>query len=124
MRLPGYRQWRDVPVSLSVNVHWDFAIGTLWDDDSDRPVSHVLPVEGAMADEMVIDFRSSGYYDPGQMYGPPENCYPPEEDDERIVEAVTMHWENGAMIQLSREAVDNIGELFEDQIRDVELDEE
>ena len=28
--------------------------------------------------EFVISFVSAGYYDPGRMSGPPEDCYPPE----------------------------------------------
>lgn len=35
--------------------------------------------------ELVIEFRSRGYSDPGKLYGPPERCYPPESDDERTL---------------------------------------
>ena len=28
--------------------------------------------------EVDVAVTFSGYYDPGQTYGPPENCYPPE----------------------------------------------
>lgn len=26
--------------------------------------------------DVVVEYK--GYYDPGKLYGPPENCYPPE----------------------------------------------
>jgi len=32
-----------------------------------------------------VDFTSSGYEDPGRVYGPPEDCYPPEGEEEREV---------------------------------------
>ena len=25
-----------------------------------------------------VTIKFAGYYDPGKLYGPPENCYPPE----------------------------------------------
>jgi len=34
---------------------------------------------------LVIHFRVAGWSDPGQTYGPPERCYPPEGDEEREV---------------------------------------
>lgn len=43
------------------------------------------PVESG---EILIHFRSSGYYDPGRTYGPPEDCYPPEGDEERTLDRV------------------------------------
>lgn len=36
--------------------------------------------------EAVVRFE--GYYDPGKISGPPENCYPPEGEDYRTVESI------------------------------------
>jgi len=41
-----------------------------------------LPPDAASS-EVEIHFTCSGYNDPGRSYGPPENCYPPEGDEER-----------------------------------------
>ena len=35
-------------------------------------------------EELELDISASGYYDPGRLSGPPENCYPPEGDLEII----------------------------------------
>jgi hypothetical protein len=51
-----------------------------------RHLHAVIPVDTAgdvHGWELIINFHSAGYYDPGRTYGPPENCYPPEGDDER-----------------------------------------
>lgn len=39
---------------------------------------------------VMVDFTSSGYYDPGQKFGPPERCYSPEGDEEREIQEVTV----------------------------------
>jgi len=52
--------------------------------------------------EVIIHFRSKGYYDPGKTSGPPERCYPPEGDDERTLDHVeiTLMLPNGKEIKL------------------------
>ena len=35
--------------------------------------------------EITILFHLSGYHDPGCTYGPPENCYPSEGEDEQEI---------------------------------------
>ena len=48
-----------------------------------RSVDH----DGQRFDEVQIHFTSSGYYDPGKYSGWPENCYPEEQSDERLLES-------------------------------------
>jgi hypothetical protein len=72
-------------------------------------------------DELVIDFTSTGYYDPGVRSGPVESCYPPEGDDERKVEAVYIQKANGERIPLDN-VVEEIESLFQDDIQDAEID--
>jgi hypothetical protein len=51
--------------------------------------------------ELVIRFTSNGYDDPGQLTGPPEDCYPPEGDDEREISTVHMgHYRDGSLLQV------------------------
>ena len=38
--------------------------------------------------EYTVEYRYSGYYDPGRTYGPPENCYPPEGDHEVEIDKI------------------------------------
>jgi len=38
--------------------------------------------------EVIVTFRCSGSSLPGNYYGPPEECYPDEFDEERIIECV------------------------------------
>jgi hypothetical protein len=45
---------------------------------------------GVVCGEFSIEFTSTGYYDPGKTSGLPENCYPPEGEDERTVTAITL----------------------------------
>ncbi len=49
--------------------------------------AELLPKDDEYYD-LVIEFRSSGYYDSGCISGPPDNWYPPEDDDERVPERV------------------------------------
>jgi hypothetical protein len=72
-------------------------------------------------DELVIEFESSGYYDPGKTYGPPENCYPPEGDDEREVTDVYI-FSDGHRYAIDQSLWEDIEELFRDQIEEAEID--
>ena len=80
--------------------------------------------------QLEIIFSSSGYNDPGQMSGSIENAYPPEGDEERIVQEViltAMNFNNpnidGREIELPQPLATNVGEYFRDSIDTVELDE-
>lgn len=35
--------------------------------------------------EVVLSVDVTGYSDPGKTYGPPEDCYPPEDEEERVI---------------------------------------
>ena len=61
--------------------------------------------------ELVIEFNSIGYYDPGQFYGPPENCYPPEHDDERIPLYGCLENNGKKFYELSQNELDNLFQL-------------
>ena len=75
--------------------------GGPWTDGGCKPLPSELAAElnrlapdadanGSHSYELEIGFRSVGYDDPGSTYGPPEKCYPPEGEDERTVESVTL----------------------------------
>ena len=67
--------------------------------------------------ELVIEFASSGYNDPGCIYGDPGNCYPPEGDDERTVTGMTLGGE-----PVPKELWGELETMYADEIADVEID--
>jgi len=114
-------KWTNEPVSLSINVTIE-ADGTLFDLDNDRAIPIRIAEEhrGEAVEELTIDARSSGYYDPGVLSGPPERCYPPEGDDERIVEGASITC-GDRRIELSKEAAEKLFEMYETEIMECEL---
>lgn len=63
-------------------------------------------------DELEIHIRAKGYYDPGKTYGPPENCYPPEGSEDRVVSRVDLigsrREENRILSEESRAALEDL----------------
>ena len=73
--------------------------------------------ENPLWEEIEIDVKATGegYYDPGQCFGAPENCYPPEGDLE-VVE-----FENDAGLQyeqLTKQERDRLEEALTESIRE------
>lgn len=72
--------------------------------------------------EIRIPFLSSGYYDEGKVWGPPENCYPPEGDDERIPDGNScVKIDNTKRHRLSGEASKALFDMYEEKIMEVEI---
>lgn len=68
--------------------------------------------------ELVINFRSSGYYEPMSMYGGPDNLGWPEEfDDERTPDGASIDG-----VELPAEIISEIFEIYLEEIKEVELD--
>ncbi len=78
--------------------------------------------------ELVIDFLSNGYHDPGRCSGPPEDCYPPEGEDEREIEdAHIRHYRDGQFMQelgLPKSIYGDLGGQFETAINEVEIEKD
>lgn len=128
-------------ISGSIYIECGFVDGKLIDSHTDKELPQLLVVwlktnfnfsEEKDYFEIEIPFLSSGFSDPGKLYGPPENCYPPEGDDERLLDdccIVTLYYilneEDGWQKQsknLSKEISEEIFEFYHDQIYDEELD--
>jgi hypothetical protein len=81
--------------------------------------------------EIIIPFVSSGYSDPGVRFSAPENCYPPEYNDERslsdncIIVLFCKIKDGFVKIPqkvLSTETSKELFEFYREQIEDEELD--
>ena len=58
------------------------------------------------------------------MYGGPDNLgYPPEGDDERLLESAHLKLD-GVELELTKEQQDKLFDRYEDEIHDVELEAE
>lgn len=73
---------------------------------------------------LVLPFLSSGFSDPGQMHGPPEACYPPEGDDERIPDPDGAYLDFGkdGQVALTPEQTDTLAELLREELYDADLE--
>ena len=110
--------------------------------DSNEAIELPIPAELLPKDEeyydLVIEFSSSGYYDSGCVYGPPENCYPPEDMEEREIERVyciqyikigqELSFPNKkfdkVIIELNKEVSDLVFDHFNEEVYEVPLDDE
>jgi hypothetical protein len=118
--------WTNVAGQFSIEIYVDKK--QILDID-DNPIPELMPQRLYFSDEddaaeLIIDFRSSGYDDPGSMYGGPDNLgYPPEGDDERLLESAHLKLD-GVELELTKEQQDKLFDRYEDEIHDVELEAE
>jgi len=77
-------------------------------------------------DELVIEFESTGYYDPGVRSGPVDKCYPPEgEDDREVIDIYILRppfSRERIIYRIPKSLWPTIEELCRDEIEDVEID--
>ena len=136
--------WSNVSGELAIELYANDgeAVDTIFDASDDKEIPEITPdmvldiggtgiASRCYEYELVIDLVSSGYYDSGRTSGPPENCYPPEGDEDREpVRAYLMRYEvigGGARlatkIELGSEKMNALFNHFEDKINEVELEE-
>ena len=133
--------WSNVSGELAIELYGNDgeAVDTIFDAHDDQPVPAITPdmVPKIKEDsyDLVIEFMSSGYYDEGKTYGPPENCYPPEGEDERVPSrAYLIHYVNDypadspakllrREIELSSEKMNELFDHFQTRIEEVELEQ-
>lgn len=133
--------WSNVSGELAIELYGNDgeAVDTIFDAHDDQPVPAITPdmVPKIKEDsyDLVIEFLSSGYYDEGKTYGPPENCYPPEGEDERVPSrAYLIHYVNDypadspakllrREIELSSEKMNELFDHFQTRIEEVELEQ-
>ena len=76
--------------------------------------------ESSDAITLELEFSSSGYYDSGQFHGEPENCYPPESEDDRCLEAARL-CVGDVRVSLPSDYIESLENHFWDLINDAEL---
>lgn len=73
----------------------DFDDGFRLDSRLNARISKLLgevmrPADGRIYLEFVFDFKYEGYYDPGNVFGSNDTCYPPESEDNREITGVAV----------------------------------
>jgi len=72
--------------------------------------------------EMIIDFASSGYNDPGRPGGPVETSYPPESSDERTVKGVTFLSGGQLVGELNPQLFGTVEQEYQKEINEAAMD--
>ena len=101
--------------------------GDLYDAYSDKKMDVLIEdlmgnVKDGDSYELTIDFRSSGYYDPVDLSGPPEKCYPPGGAEDREMEVMTLSTGNNKEVKLRHDEMREMFEIYRDGVEDVELE--
>ena len=74
---------------------------------------------------LVLPFLSSGFYDPGQNYGPPEKCRPPEFGDERLPDGnAYLDFGVDGKLELTAEQTEKLAGLLEAELYEADLEME
>ena len=98
------------------NITDTFSIEELCDDD----LPEVLAGKGIT--ELEITYRSNGYWERASMYGGPDNLgWPEEGEDERTIENVTAHRENGEEFLTTKVEKNLLFDHFQKKVDEQEL---
>lgn len=136
------QEWNNIQGSIIIEC--GFVNGKLIDSQTDKElpqslisnINKLFPYikcynENNYSFEIIIKFLSSGYYDPGRIYGDPYYCYPPEGCDERTLDdratIAMFNWSDAesskSMIEyLDKNVSDELFEIYYEDITEKELD--
>ena len=74
--------------------------------------------------DLIIEFVSTGYYDPGSMYGGPDNLgSPPEGEDERTLTEAYLVTAESDHLKLPQDVQQALFEHYEAKIYEADLDD-
>ena len=126
-------RWRDVPGEIEIELQltntgireWG---GNLLDAQVNIQLLKALQDPTVKFDtsymRLDIEFRSSGYDDPGRTWGCPDDCYPPSQDEERTLEEVTLFVElseNMIPVPLDKKTQAIIFDTFQSLVNDIDI---
>jgi hypothetical protein len=115
------QRWNNRPFTISLDLSAER--GQLIDSDG-KPVDCVAYPAGCEEGECVtltLDCQSTGYYDPGRLTGPYEDCYPPEGEDERDIVSATLTHPAGVVEIRDRSTLDELYSRFQSRIEAEEV---
>jgi hypothetical protein len=131
----GKTKWSRVSGTFSVELFYYDGKEPVWErqtwDNQNKKYTYVdteFPMNlrqfysGDDVIELVIEFESDGYYDPGRVSGAPEDCYPPEGDDERTLSEVYLSISPKERIELPVEVQQELFDYLYEEIEEVEID--
>ena len=115
------QRWKNRSFTITLDLSAER--GQLIDSDG-KPVDCLTYPAGCPEGECVtltLDCQSSGYYDPGCVIGPYDNCYPPEGEDEREVVSATLTHPAGCVEIRDRATLDELYSRFQCRIEAEEV---
>ena len=122
------QRWKNRPFTIRPIV--SILSGLIYDESGEPIPDATIPAgcippdlddSGEVVAELVIDCQSSGYYDGGRTWGLPEDCYPPEGEDDRKVVSVEIVIDGKAYEITGRKSLDSIAEHYRDEIEESEV---
>ena len=114
----GSRKWSNVPGVFSIEVQSIRSVISEYEGEEIPPLYGIV-VPGV--DELVIEFTSSGYYQPMSMYGGWYRLgWPEDGDDERLLSRAYLLAEK-CEVELPPDVQAKLFDLYEDRIYEVEL---
>jgi hypothetical protein len=116
------QRWENIAGETHVEIY--VLGGAPYSTSSDQiiPVEFNVDLVDGEQYELTISFLSSGYYDPGVLHNAPEDCRPPTQDDERLMDKVELTDSYRKQIDLSPSVQEELFEHFEHTVQDVELE--
>ncbi len=115
------KRWNNVPGSITIELSfnpvgeppiYDITFNRPLPESVSREIRGLVPEHGRV--ELVVNYASSGYDDPGSTYNP-DTAYPPEGDNENIVTSVELITESGKR-ELSPQAMKDLELAYQEEI--------
>lgn len=114
--------WRNVNGTFSIETYTHGLVALDIDDKPLEILNTFCFINGIGDAELIIEFTSTGYNDPGSMYGGPDNLgWPPEGDDERLLSNAYLKVDN-QVVKLPQRLQNVLFNIYIQQIEAVELE--
>jgi hypothetical protein len=114
----------------TIQIELEYCGGDIYDVDGNSIPPDVIDIiteligtdhKGLYPADIIINFTSEGYYDPGSTYNP-ETAYPPEGCDERTLDSVEFIWDESTHYLLTPEQQTTIFNAFEETVNTWEIE--